>query len=619
MKRTVLAALAVCAAVAACLAGAASADTVALTPIGRLPFPERGFVVDLPPGAAVAPDAVRILENGQPVRDVDVKPLDEASLHFGVVLALDASESMTGVPLQSAVDAARSFNAHRITGEEVSVVTFNGGVQVLQPLTSDSSKLDQALAGTPEVAHGTRIYDAIDRSLAVLAQGRVSSGSIVLLSDGADLGSTTSIDKVIARAHARHVRIFTVGLRSGAFDSQPLQRLADETGGSYVEAVSPKALAAVYAALGQRLAGEYVVRYRSDAAPRSHVNVSIEIGGVAWSSNYTAPTPAGLAPFHRSLATRFLLAPGAPLAVSLLVALLVAFAVVAVIRPGKETLIDRVAEFTGRASRPRPAAAPEPVVLELEHRKPTQRSGIIGKLERDLEIARVEYSASRVALVTVAATLVAVFVLFLIAPVLAIIGVLTPLITKSWVSHKLRTVREEFADQLAPNLQVLASALRVGHSFIGALTVVVDNAHEPSRSELQRVIVDEQLGVPIEDALRRVATRMADRDLDQVALLAELQRTAGGNAAEVIDTVVETLRDRGDLRRLVRTLTAQGRMARWILSALPAGAAALLLLLQPTAVLPLFQTGIGQAALVVAVLLVIAGSLVIQKLVTIKV
>ena len=112
---------------------------------------------------------------------------------------------------------------------------------------------------------------------------------------------------------------------------------------------------------------------------------------------------------------------------------------------------------------------------------------------------------------------------------------------------------------------------------------------------------------------------MEDRDLDQVALLAELQRTAGGNAAEVIDTVVETLRDRGDLRRLVRTLTAQGRMARWILSALPAGAAALLLLLQPTAVLPLFQSGIGQAALVVAVLLVIAGSLVIQKLVTIKV
>jgi tight adherence protein B len=387
-----------------------------------------------------------------------------------------------------------------------------------------------------------------------------------------------------------------------------------------VEAASPKALAAVYAALGQRLAGEYVVRYRSDAAPRSQVNVSIEIAGAGeWASHYTAPTPAGLAPFHRSATTRFLLSPGAPLIVSLLVALLVALAIVSVIRPGKETLIDRVSEFTGRSSRAAVAAEPPPVPAETELRRPRERTGIYGRLERDLEIARVETPASRIALFTVAGTLVAVFVLFLIAPVFALVGLLTPLITKSWVAHKLSKVRDEFADQLAPNLQVLASALRVGHSFVGALTVVLENAHEPSKSELQRVVADEQLGVPIEDALRRVAKRMDSRDLDQVALLAELQRTAGGNAAEVIDTVVETLRERGDLRRLLRTLTAQGRMARWILSLLPVGAAAILLLLQPTAVLPLFQTHPGQLALVVATVLVITGSLVIQKLVTIKV
>jgi tight adherence protein B len=441
----------------------------------------------------------------------------------------------------------------------------------------------------------------------------------VVLSDGADIGSRTSIDRVIARAHSRHVRIFTVGLRSGAFESQPLQRLAEATGGHYVEAASPKALADVYTALGQRLASEYVVRYRSDAPPRSQVNVSIEIGGVGeWSANYTAPTPAGLAPFHRSLASRFLLSPGAPLFVSLFVALLVALSVVTLVRPGKETLIDRVAEFTGRAGRSLGAEI-APVVLELEPRRLTQRSGLLGKLERDLEIARVDVPASRVALITVAATLVAVVICFLIAPVFAIVGLLTPLITKSWVAHKLRKVQDEFADQLPPNLQVLASALRVGHSFAGALTVVVDNAHEPSKGELQRVVADEQLGVPIEEALRRVAKRMASRDLDQVALLAELQRTAGGNAAEVIDTVVETLRERADLRRLVRTLTAQGRLARWVLSALPPAAAAVLLLLQPAAVLPLFQTGVGQVLLVIAALLVISGSLVIQKLVTIKV
>ena len=59
---------------------------------------------------------------------------------------------------------------------------------------------------------------------------------------------------------------------------------------------------------------------------------------------------------------------------------------------------------------------------------------------------------------------------------------------------------------------------------------------------------------------------MANRDIEQVALLAELQRTSGGNSAEILDTVVGTIRERAEIRRLVRTLTAQGRMARWILT-----------------------------------------------------
>src|SRR5205823_7998350 len=66
-----------------------------------------------------------------------------------------------------------------------------------------------------------------------------------------------------------------------------------------------------------------------------------------------------------------------------------------------------------------------------------------------------------------------------------------------------------------------------------------------------------------------VAKRMNSRDLEQVALVAELQLTTGGNVAEVLDVVVGTIRDRQDVRRLLKTLTAQGRMARWILTGLP--------------------------------------------------
>jgi tight adherence protein B len=619
MRRTLSKLILVLLAVVVAAPAAATADsTVQLTPVARLPFPERGYVVDLPSGN-VEPSAVEVRENGRRVRYLEVSALDASGIHFGTILAIDASESMTGAPLHGAMAAVRTFVLHREGDQEIGVIAFNDRVDVLQAPTSDPVELETALARPPAVAYGTRIYDALQRALTTLDRAKLSTGSIVLLSDGADVGSQNGLEDVLAKARARHVRIFAVGLRSGAFDAGPLRTLAERTGGAYLEAPTAQRLRSIYAALGQRLAGEYLVRYRSDAAPHARVRVTVDIRGVGRATkDYTAPTPAGLEPFHRSLASRFLLSPAATLVVSLLVAGLAALALAAFIRPRRSTVVERVVDFAGRAPQPKRAQEQRRIPRHRPSLPGTQR-GWFAKFEQEVEIARIEWSAASIVLVTLAATVVATVVLALISPVFAILGLLTPLVTRSIIGRKLRKIRNEFADQLPPNLQVLASALRVGHSFVGALTVVVENAHEPSQSELRRVVTDEQLGVPVDEAVRRVSVRMASRDLDQVALLAEVQRTAGGNAAEVLDTVVETLRERADLRRLIRTLTAQGRMARWILTALPIVAGLAMWLLQGDLMSPLLTTGGGQVALVVATLMVVAGSLVIQKIVDINV
>ena len=313
-----------------------------------------------------------------------------------------------------------------------------------------------------------------------------------------------------------------------------------------------------------------------------------------------------------------MLSPGAIFLLSLLIAALAALTMLAFLSPRRSTVVERVAAFT-TAGRRVEADERRPISGRLAGRLHAHQSGRLARLEEQLEIARIDMSARRVVVLTIAGTLLAVLLLSFISPVFALLGFLTPLCTRSLIGKKLRKVRDDFADQLAPNLQVLASALRVGHSFIGALNVVVENAHEPSRSELQRVLTDEQFGVPPEEAFRRVAARMASRDLEQVALLAELQRTAGGNAAEVLDTVVETLRERADLRRLIRTLTAQGRMARWILTALPIVAGIGFWLLQGPLMRPLLTSQGGQIALVVATAMVVAGSLTIQRIIEIDV
>jgi tight adherence protein B len=180
-------------------------------------------------------------------------------------------------------------------------------------------------------------------------------------------------------------------------------------------------------------------------------------------------------------------------------------------------------------------------------------------------------------------------------------------------------VRNQFAEQLPDNLQVLASALRAGHSLVGALSVVVDDAPEPSRSEFRRVVADEQLGVPLDHSLEVVARRMDNRDLDQVALVATLQRDTGGNTAEVLDRVTDTVRARFELRRLVKTLTAQGRMSRWVVSLLPLGLFTVITLMNPGYLRPLYTHTSGRILLVISVIMIVSGSLVIRRIVNFKV
>ena len=103
------------------------------------------------------------------------------------------------------------------------------------------------------------------------------------------------------------------------------------------------------------------------------------------------------------------------------------------------------------------------------------------------------------------------------------------------------------------------------------------------------------------------------------AFVASLQRQTGGNTAEVLDSVVNSIRERFQLRRLVRALTAQGRLARWVLTVLPIVAAAWITLVNPHYMSPLLHTTIGQVMLTLAVVMVIAGSLVVKRITEIEI
>ncbi len=146
-----------------------------------------------------------------------------------------------------------------------------------------------------------------------------------------------------------------------------------------------------------------------------------------------------------------------------------------------------------------------------------------------------------------------------------------------------------------------------------------DDAAEPSKSEFRRVLADEQLGVPLEDALRVTVRRMANRDLDQVAVIVVLQRDAGANSAEVLDQIVDNIRSRQEIRRLIRVLTAQGRMAKWIVSLLPVALLLAISLINPGYMRPMWHETVGHLFLALAAVMVVAGSIVIGRIIDIDV
>jgi tight adherence protein B len=222
---------------------------------------------------------------------------------------------------------------------------------------------------------------------------------------------------------------------------------------------------------------------------------------------------------------------------------------------------------------------------------------------------------------TAVGTFVALWVLLVVSgsALVALIALGTPAVVWNVVARKADRQRKLFADQLAENLQVIASAMRAGHSFIGALSVAVEDAPEPAQSEFRRAVADEKLGVPLDETLSLIARRMRSRDLEQIVLVALLQRETGGNTAEVIDRVSETIRHRSELRRTVKTLTTQGRMARWIISLLPPFLMAAISVINPGYLEPLFSEPVGNLLLVVGSVMVITGSLVIKRIVDIEV
>ena len=186
---------------------------------------------------------------------------------------------------------------------------------------------------------------------------------------------------------------------------------------------------------------------------------------------------------------------------------------------------------------------------------------------------------------------------------------------------KLRIHRRQraFSNQLGDTLVMVANAMRAGFSFVQSMDMVSREMAAPMGDEFAKVMAEIRLGATIEAALENMALRIGSNDFQLMVAAVLIQRQVGGNLAQILDTIGGTVQNRIRMKREVRTLTAQGRSAGYILAALPFAMAGILSLLQPGYLQPLLENELGRMAVAGALALEVIGFLVIQRIVDIDV
>jgi tight adherence protein B len=582
-------------------------------------FPDKAYLVTLPNRQALTAAKVDVTENGQAVTALGVAP--PGGSKSGAVLLIDASRSMRGAPIENAMAAARAFLAERKSDLPVAIVIFSSDGQVLSEFSTSSPDLAAAVADTPATKYGTHMYDTlIDVANMAKDQG-LERTSVVLLSDGTDVGSDASRAEALQAAADQNIRVISVGLKSGQFNPETLQTLARRTGGSYADAATPGALKPIFQAIGQQLSSEYEVTYRSLQPANRATLVAVKVDGYApVTAKYTTPAidfaPQGS--FEESWIDKVITSPWLMVFVIVSVLALVAFAIFSAVDVRNRSLRRRMAQYvtvpSEEESRMRRAEVSAMLADTAQRTVGGQRWW--QRFESDVELSGFNLSALAIAGWTIVGGIVASIAAAIVLQSLwgLLVGLAAPFVTKWLVSRKVTKMRKAFEDQLADNLDVLAGAMRTGHSTMGALSVMVDSAIEPSKSEFRRVLQDEQLGVPLDDALMVMARRMQSYDAEQIALVMRLQREAGGNTAEVLDRVAEVIRGRAELRRLVEVLTAQARISRWVLTGLPIFVLLALVFTGGDYLQPMLDSLVGKIALAVGAIMVFIGSFWIKQI-----
>lgn len=204
--------------------------------------------------------------------------------------------------------------------------------------------------------------------------------------------------------------------------------------------------------------------------------------------------------------------------------------------------------------------------------------------------------------------------LFSFSVPMILMGALGMMAPRIYLGRKQAARQREFASQLGNTVTLLSNALKTGYSLGQAIEVVARKAAPPVSDEFETVVTAIHFGATVEDALAALVKRVESSDLDFIVVAILLHRKVGGNLAEILDNIGETIRERLRMKREMSVLTAHARSSSTLISALPLVLALVMWIITPQYFAPMLVSPIGWVLIVIAVGLIVVGNVIMRRM-----
>jgi tight adherence protein B len=629
----------VCAALAGALlsAGVAVASSTFLVQnVDTDAFPTVKLTLVVPPELAPPKGempTVRVVENGVAVEDVVVRSLERERKPIDVVLLIDTSGSMRGRPLEDAKSAARRFVESMEPEDRIAVISFAAEPRVVQEFTTDRARLSSAIGGLT-AAGDTTLYDGLVEAARLAKGSQADERYVVVLSDGSDTQSLNSADSAAKALLAAGTPLYAIALQSGDYNPVALDAIAKASRGRMTTVADSVSLGDIYESIAEELQQRFEVEYRSTRPNTPQLELAVALGDEpdAPTAQTAVPNPDFAASAPTEWVPPKLPAMSVPM-LALAIASAFAAGTVLVVALGLIFRRDRAAmeqlrfydqlhtggltdESTrdGSTTRGRLAGALADIA---------ERRGFTGLVQRWLDAACLALRANEYIFFHILGVIAASTLAYLLGggrfglTALALAaGVVGPIL---FLRMKADARTKKLETQLPDILDLIAGSLRTGWGIQQALDLVVSEIDEPARTEFARAQAETRLGLPVEEALHRMAERVGSDDLRWTVAAVAIQREVGGNLAEVLNTVGKTIRERAELKRQVRALTAEGRFSAVVLTILPFAVFVMLFVVNPEYIAMMLGTPIGLLMLGGGALLLLVGVVWLNRVVRIEV